>query len=216
MQELSARVAVGKALELRYGGMKLGFVSYKRKIFNILVGIVQNGVVVRAKIGEKVVNFIYPAPNRTAELTGSVFGGLGSLGIDDIRHRLCARKIHAPVQKRTLCKFARECLPCTKCKNGIERRPQNGRGAVALNLGGVLARIAVRCTAYGAQADVKRLPVKVTKRPEHELSVLALAHFFARAGDKQLIDNIYSLIAAKAKYANCRNLHTRRNGSDRI
>ena len=97
VQELSARVAVGKALELRYGGMKLRFVSYKRKILNILVGVIQNGVVVRAQVGEKIINFIYPARYRAAELTGGVFGGLGSLGIDDIRHRLGARKIHAPV-----------------------------------------------------------------------------------------------------------------------
>ena len=64
---------------------------------DILVGIVQNGVEMRADVHETVVDGVQLFAQNARNLTGRVGGGVGSLGVNEVDDGLSLREIHLAV-----------------------------------------------------------------------------------------------------------------------
>ena len=64
---------------------------------DILVGIVQNGVEMRADVHETVVDGVQLFAQNACNLTGRVGGGIGSLGVNEVNDGLGLREVHLAV-----------------------------------------------------------------------------------------------------------------------
>ena len=104
------------------------------------------------------VHLLGPAAERAAELSGGVDGGLGCGGLDDVYDGLGLGEVEHAVQEGALGELAGPGLPGPGGKERLERGAQHYGGAVALQLGSILAGVAVRRAADGAQADVEHAP----------------------------------------------------------
>ena len=67
------------------------------KRLDVLVGIVEHGVKMRADIDEREIDRVYFPQHRAAELAGGIGGGVGCLGIDEVDDRFGLREVHAAV-----------------------------------------------------------------------------------------------------------------------
>ena len=64
---------------------------------DILVGIVQNSVEMRADVHETVVDGVQLFAQNARNLTGRVGGGIGSLGVNEVNDGLGLREVHLAV-----------------------------------------------------------------------------------------------------------------------
>ena len=149
-------------------------VGAELKVRDVLVRVVDHGVIVAGDVLQRVVYTLRVPQHRAAELPGGVFCVQRGLGVDEVDNGLCLREIHAAVEKGALREFARQRLPCPGSEQRLQPCAQHGRGAVALQLGRVLAGVAVRPAADGAQAEVERLAVRVAEGAVDELAVRRL------------------------------------------
>ena len=216
VQKLSAVIACAQALKHCRAAVYIRLVSRKGEVLDILVGIVEHRVIVRAYVGERTVYFVDAARYRSAELTGCVARGLGGFGIDDIRDCLRAGKIHATVKKCALCELAGQSLPRAEAEHRLKHRAQNDGRAVALKFGGVLAGVAVRSAAYRAKADIQKPPLLVAELSVDELSVLAVGHFAPRHRRKEPVCDFDRLASGHTDDAYRADLSAGGNGGYRV
>ena len=118
-------------------------------------------MIVAGDIGQRVVYALRAAQHRAAELTNSVFRFLRGFCVDEVDDSLRLCEIHPVVQKSALGKLPGQRLPRACGKQRLQPGAQHGGGAVALQLGGVLAGVARRAAADRAEAQIERLPVGV-------------------------------------------------------
>ena len=78
--------------------------------------------------------------------------------MDEVDDGFCLREIHAAVEEGALCELARPGLPGACGEEQLQRAPEHDGRAVALELGGVLAGIAVRAAEKNSHAVVYFLP----------------------------------------------------------
>ena len=162
--------------QLRRPRVQARGVVCKLKGLDVLVRVVQHGVEVRYYVNHIRVHLLGPAAERAAELAGGVDGGLGCGGLDDVDDGLGLGEVEPAVQKGALGELARPGLPGPGGEERLERGAQHDGGAVALQFGGVLAGVAVRRAADGAQAEVEHAPGSVHKAAVDELAVPVLGH----------------------------------------
>ena len=122
------------------------------------------------------------AAERTAELAGGIDGGLGCGGLDDVDDCFGLGEVEPAVQKGALGELARTGLSGSGGEESLKGGTQHDGGAVALQFCGVLAGVAVRRTADGAQAEVERAPGGVHEAAVDELAVTVRRHGFAVGG----------------------------------
>ena len=191
-------------------------VGAELKVRNVLVRVVDHGVIVAGDVLQRVVYTLRVPQHRAAELPGGVFCVQGCLGVDEVDDGLRLREIHAAVEKGALREFARQRLPCPGSEQRLQPCAQHGRGAVALQLGRVLAGVAVRSAADGAQAEVERLAVGVAKSAVDELAVRRFGHGAAVGRAKHAVDDGERPVAGQAQDANRGQDIAGRDGGDRI
>ena len=109
--------------------------------------------------------------------------------VDQVDDGLRLREIHAVIEKRAPGKFARERLSGPGGKERAQTRAQHRGRAVALQLGGVLAGVAVRAAADRAEAEIEHAPVGGLQRAVDELSILRRRHGPAICREKHPVDH---------------------------
>ena len=125
-------------------------------------------------------------------------------GIDDVDHGLGAGEIHASVQEGALGELATERLPGSGLEERAETLPQHHGGAVALELGGVLAGVGVGAPGNGAEAEIQQLPVLVIQLSVEELAVGRFRHGFAVGGAEHPVYDGDGIRAGEAQNADGR------------
>ena len=96
-------------------------------------------------------------------------------------------------------KLARERLSCPGGKERAQTRAQHRGRAVALQLGGVLAGVAVRGAADRAEAEIEHAPVGGLQRAVDELSVFGFGHGLAVRREKHPVNHSERLIPGDAQ-----------------
>ena len=162
--------------QLRRARVQARGVVCQLKGLDVLVRVVQHGVKVRYYVNHIRVHLLGPAAERAAELACGIDGGFGCGGLDDVDDGLGLGEVEHAVQKGALGELARPGLPGPGGEECLERGAQHDGGAVALQLGGVLAGVAVRRAADRAQADVEHVPGGVHEAAVDQLSVPVLGH----------------------------------------
>ena len=136
--------------------------------------------------------------------------------MDEVDDGFCLREIHAAVEEGALREFTRQRLPRPGGEQRLQSRAQHGRRAVALQLGRVLAGVAVRGAADGAQAEVERLAVGVAKSAVDELAIRCFGHGAAVRRAKHAVDNGEHPVTGQTQDADRGQDVAGRNGGDRI
>ena len=173
-------------------------------------------MVVGADVGEIRIDLFRSLTERARKLTGCVPGALGIFGVDDIGNGLGRGEGKPPVQKGALGKLAGQSLSCTERKDLVEQRAQHDRGAVALKLGRVLARIAVRRTADRAQTQIEQRAAPVMRTAVYQLVRRALGHGFAGLRREERIGDLDRPLAGEAHDPDRGDLGAGGDGSYRI
>ena len=73
------------------------FIAGEREGVDILVGVIEHGVEMRAQIDPAVVDRVDLFADRTCNLSGGVCRRVGSFGVDEIDHGLSLRQVHLAV-----------------------------------------------------------------------------------------------------------------------
>ena len=73
------------------------FIAGEREGVDILVGVIEHGVEMRAQIDPAVVDRVDPFSDRARDLPGGVCRRVGSFGVDEIDHGLGLRQVHLAV-----------------------------------------------------------------------------------------------------------------------
>ena len=73
------------------------FVAGERKGVDILVGVIEHGMEMRAQVDPAVVDRVDPFSDRARDLSGGVCRRVGCLGVDKINHGLGLCQIHLAV-----------------------------------------------------------------------------------------------------------------------
>ena len=103
-------------------------------------------------------------------------GGLGGLGVDQVRHGLRLQKVHAAVEKGPAGELAALGLAGSGGKHGGQGRVQHHRASVALQLAAVLASVAAGAGEQHRQGAVDDLAVPVQHVPQHQAAGLLPGH----------------------------------------
>ena len=73
------------------------FIAGERKRVDILVGIIEHGMKMRAQVDPAVIDRVDPFSDRARDLPGGVCRRVGSFGVDEIDHGLSLRQVHLAV-----------------------------------------------------------------------------------------------------------------------
>ena len=95
--EVSAAAGGKKRVELPGSGLQGIYVGLQAEGRDVLVGVVQNGVEMRADVHETVVDGVQALAQNARNLTGRVGGGIGSLGVNEVDDGLGLREVHLAV-----------------------------------------------------------------------------------------------------------------------
>ena len=147
------------------------FIAGEREGVDILVGVIEHGVEMRAQIDPAVVDRVDLFADRTCNLSGGVCRRVGCLGVDEIDHGFGLRQIHLAVQKRAAREFTGPRLPETCGEQRFKPGGQCCGGAVALNFGGILAGVGMRGAGDECHAVVDGPSLCVKERAERKLAV---------------------------------------------
>ena len=118
-------------------------------VLNVLVGVVHHGVKPAGDVDKSLLHRFQAAAEPAVQLGGGVFRGGGGLGINEVDDGLRLRQVHPSVEEGPLGEFPRQGLPGSGGEQGGEQGVEHHRGAVAVELGGVLPGVAVSA----AEAD---------------------------------------------------------------
>ena len=94
-------------------------------------------------------------------------GGGGRFSVDEVRHSLCLNEVHPSVEEGLLGELAALGLPGALGEQGVQPLVQHHRGAVAVDLGAVLAGVAVGAGEQHRQSAVYDAPLPVVEIPQH-------------------------------------------------
>ena len=147
------------------------FIAGEREGVDILVGVIEHGVEMRAQIDPAVVDRVDLFADRTCNLSGGVCRRVGCLGVDEIDHGFGLRQIHLAVQKRAAREFTGPRLPEACGEQRFKPGGQCCGGAVALNFGGILAGVGMRGAGDECHAVVDGPSLCVKERAERKLAV---------------------------------------------
>ena len=95
--EVSAAAGGKKRVELPGSGLQGIYVGLQAEGLDILVGIVQNGVEMRADVHETVVDGVQLFAQNARNLTGRVGGGVGGFRVNEVDDGLGLREVHLAV-----------------------------------------------------------------------------------------------------------------------
>ena len=143
----------------------------RAEVLDVLVRIVEHGVEMAAQVRQPVVDRPDGALERPAELPGGVRGGVGRLGVDEVDDGLGLRQVELAVQEGPAREFAGSRLPRPGGQQRLQPGGQHGGRAVALQLNGLLAGVAVRRAAHDTEALVNDAPLPVVQQAEDETAV---------------------------------------------
>ena len=152
----------------------------------------------------------------SAQLAGRILYSLFTLGINEVDNRLRRAQIHPAVQESPFGELARASLSGTEEeKLAQERLQQHGR-AMALEFRRVLAGIAARAAADGAQRNIQQFPLRALQFSENKLSVRLPTHCAAAVREEEPVRNRNGLRAGHPHNADRGHLLPGGNGSDCI
>jgi len=143
----------------------------RAEVLDVLVRIVEHGVEMAAQVRQPVIDRPDGALERPAELPGGVRGGVCRLGVDEVDDGLGLRQVELAVQEGPAREFAGSRLPRPGGQQCLQSGGQHGGRAVALQLNGLLAGVAVRRAAHDAEALVNDAPLPVVQQAEDETAV---------------------------------------------
>ena len=216
MEHICPGKRVQQALQLCDAVLHGGLISIEPEIRNVLIGVVDHGVIVTGDVLQRIIYTLCAPQHRAAELTGGIFRIARGLGVDEVNDGFGLREIHAPVEKGALGKLPGQCLPRSGGEQRLQPRTQHSRRAVTLQLCRVLSGIAVRAAADGAQTEVERLAVGVAERAIDELAVRRLGHWAAVGGVKHAVDDGERPVTGQTQDADRGQDVAGRDGGDRI
>ena len=139
------------------------------EIVDVLVGIVQHCVKMAHHGHQRLINGIQLPQQGPTHLTGCIGCRIGGFRFDQVDDGLGSGEIHPAVQKCALGKFPGARLTCAVLKQGGEGLGEHRRGAVALELHGVLAGVAVGAGGIDRQNPVNDPPLPVVEIVKAEL-----------------------------------------------
>ena len=93
------------------------------------------------------------------------------LGVDEVDDGLGLRQVELAVQEGPAREFAGSRLPCSGGQQCLQPGGQHGGRAMALQLNGLLAGVAVRRAAHDTEALVNDAPLPVVQQAEDETAV---------------------------------------------
>ena len=99
-----------------------------------------------AHVHQGVIDPLHPPAQGAGELPARHPGGCLGLRINEIGHRLGLHQVQLSVQEGPAGELSRAGLPGPLGEQGLQRQRQHHRGTVALELGRILAGIALRTT----------------------------------------------------------------------
>ena len=143
-------------------------------------------------------------------------GGLGGLGVDQVRHGLRLQKVHAAVEKGPAGELAALGLAGSGGKHGGQGRVQHHRASVALQLAAVLAGVAAGAGEQHRQGAVDDLAVPVQHVPQHQAAGLLPGHGAAVFRAEHPVQHGAGVRPGQAHHANGRRPRSRGNGGDGI
>ena len=73
------------------------FIAGEREGVDILVGVIEHGMEMRAQVDPAVIDRVDPFSDRARDLPGGVCRRVGSFGVDEIDHSLGLRQVHLAV-----------------------------------------------------------------------------------------------------------------------
>ena len=133
----------------------------KAEGLDILVRIIQYGMIMGADIRKIVVYLFRSFLQCAGQLAGGIFGAFGALGVNDVGHRLRGGEGKPSVEKGSPGKLPRQGLACAQGEALVQQRAQHDRRAVALKFHRILAGIAVARAADRAEAEIQKRPLPV-------------------------------------------------------
>lgn len=143
LQQLPPGEAGQQSLQILTGGVKRVQQLRLPEVLDVLVGIVHHGVEPGGHGQEGIVDAVHGAAQRTGELADGVVGLLRCFGVDEIRHRLGLQQVQLTAEEGALGKLAALGLTAAGGEQGAEAGVQHHRAAVTVQLGAVLAGVAV-------------------------------------------------------------------------
>ncbi len=135
-------------------------------------------------VGQTVVDGIHPVGKSAVELSVSVAGAFGSLGIDQVNDRLGLRQVHASVEKGPAGELTGQRLTGAVSKQRLQTQRQHGGRAVALQLSSILSCVAVGTRRPGSQHLINGNSVFVLQRAVNQPSGRLVCQFATRHGCK--------------------------------
>ena len=136
--------------------------------------------------------------------------------MDQVRRRLRPGEVQPTVQEGPPGELAGEGLPRPGGKKGLQPQGQSRRGAVALQLGGVLPGVAAGGPGDGAQAAVDGPALPVVKGAVHQGAVGPPGHGAAVEGGEHLVGGVHGPRPGQAEYADGGGEHGGGDGGDGV
>ena len=186
------------------------------QILDILVGVVHDGVKPAGHVHQRVVHRLHGAAQRAVQLSGGVAGGLRRLRIDHVHHGLRLHQIHPAVEKGPLGELAALCLPGSVVQQQLQPLRQHYGGAVAVELGAVLAGVAVGAGEQHAQGAVQHPSLAVQHPAQHHGAGCLLRHGPAVQGEKYSVQHGLRVRAAEPQNADGAGRQRRGDGGNGI
>ena len=167
------------------------------QVLNVLVGIVHNGVKPAGHVHQRVVHRLHAAAQYALQLSGGVAGCLGGLRVDDVRHRLRLQQVHPPVEEGPLGELAALGLPRAAVQQQLQPLVEHHRRAVAVDLGAVLAGVAVGAGEQHAQGVVQHPSLAVQHPAIHHGPGRLAGHGPSVGGEEYRVQHRFGVRAAE-------------------
>ena len=207
---------VQQALQLCDAVLHGGLISIEPEIRNVLIGVVDHGVIVTGDVLQRIIYTLCAPQHRAAELTGGIFRIARGLGVDEVNDGFGLREIHASVEKGALGELTRRCLPRAEGEESFQRGAQHDGRAMALKLCGVLAGVASRRAGERAETEIERPSLLVEQLAVNELPVAVLRHGLSVRRAEKRVHQRYGKGTRYAHDADGGNACAGRNGGNGI
>ena len=185
-------------------------------VLDVLVGVVHNGVKPADHVHQRVVHRLNGAAQYALQLSGGVAGGLGRLRVDHVHHGLRLHQIHPAVEEGPLGEFAALCLPRPVAQQQLQPLRQHNGRAVTVELGAVLAGVAVGTGEQNAQGAVQYAALAVQQVAQHHGAGGLPGHGPAVQGEKYSVQHGFRVRAAEPQNADGAGRQRRGDGGNGI
>ena len=188
----------------------------KAEIFDIFVGIIQNGMKMTAQIHKVIINGGQFLLQHAAYLACGVGGGVGRISFDQVDDGLCLSQVQMSVEEGTFCEFA----PLGRLRSGgikgFQSGSKNSGRAVAMKFYRVLAGVAVGSPGVDRHALIQQSAGFVVEGAQHQAPVGGLGKGSAVIQFEYLVCDDSAVITGQADDADGGNGGAGGHGSDGV